>query len=88
MISFERDFHYNSENRKMFRFKLNMVDYERLRRSYLINESEIIITGDNIHNCSICLESLENVNMPIIKLPKCFHIFHWRYLKFNLTLVA
>ena len=87
VMDFERGINSNSENnsnfsddnqRNLLRFRLNKIDLKRLRKSCVISKKEIIKIRLNGHNCSICFDTLENLKKPIIKLPKCDHLFHWK----------
>ena len=74
----------NEKQRKFFSSKFKMIDYQRLRNSNLISNKEFIIRELNCQNCSICLEVFKFLDGKIVRLPGCQHIFHWKYLIFNI----
>lgn len=79
IMDIERGFHMNENNRNISNLKLTKKDLIKLRKNYVVSKKEILKLGMIGQNCSICFDSLENVKKRIVKLPKCMHLFHWKY---------
>jgi hypothetical protein len=72
-------FYSDEQQLKMAHLKLDREDLKKLLNSCVITKKEILKIDMIGNNCSICFESLESIKKPIVKLPKCLHLFHWKY---------
>ena len=79
LMDIERGFYSSDHQRSLAMFRLNKKDIKKLRKMFVLPKKEILKLGLIGQSCSICFESMENLKKPIVKLPKCLHIFHFKY---------
>ncbi len=76
----ERGLYLDDINRNPITYKLNKKDMKKLKK-FILLKKDVIKFNTHHQNCSICYEPIDNIKKKVIKVPKCFHIFHWNCLR-------
>jgi hypothetical protein len=59
--------------------RLTKLEMKKLRTKHYLTKKEFLKMDKLNMNCSICFENVHNLRKKVIKMPKCSHIFHWKY---------
>ncbi len=77
-IDRERGVDLEMDQRNLDYMLLNKKDLEKLRTGFVLSKKDLLKSPLSGVSCSICFDSLDNVKKQVIKLPQCYHLFHWK----------